>query len=60
MLHPEKVQSEMNFHLSFSDDTRRVQEVWEADFETEHTATCWMWMVGGVWALKQNWSVMEL
>jgi CheY-like chemotaxis protein len=34
--------------------------VWEANFETEHTAICWMWMVGGVWALKYDWSVMEL
>ena len=50
----------MNFHLSFLDDERRVKEVWEADFETEHTAICWMWMVGGVRALKHDWSTMEL
>jgi len=37
----------VNFHLSFLDDERRVKEVWEADFENEHTAICWMWMVAG-------------
>jgi hypothetical protein len=50
----------VNFHLSFLDDERRVKEVWEADFENEHTAICWMWMVGGVRALKHDWSTMEL
>jgi hypothetical protein len=50
----------MNFNLSFSDSAERVQDVWEANFEAEHTAICWMWMVGGVWALKRDWSTMEL
>lgn len=50
----------MNYHLSFLDDARRVQDVWTADFETEHTAICWMWIVGMAWALKRDWSVMEL
>ena len=50
----------VNFCLSFLDDTGRVQDEWKANFETEHTAICWMWMVGGVWALKHDWSVMEL
>ncbi len=50
----------MNFHLSFLDDAQRVKEVWKADFENEHTAICWMWMVGGVCALKHDWSMMEL
>jgi hypothetical protein len=55
-----EIQIEMNFHLSFSDGAERVQDVWEANFEAEHTAICWMWMVGGVWALKRDWSTMEL
>ena len=50
----------MNFHLSFLDESRHIQDVWEANFESEHTAICWMWMVGGVWALKYDWSLMEL
>jgi CheY-like chemotaxis protein len=50
----------VNFCLSFLDYTGRVQDEWKANFETEHTAICWMWMVGGVWALKHDWSVMEL
>jgi hypothetical protein len=50
----------VSFHLSFLDDERRVKEVWEADFENEHTAICWMWMAGGVRALKHDWSTMEL
>ena len=53
---PQKV----NFCLSFLDDTGRVQDEWKANFETEHTAICWMWMVGGVWALKHDWTSMEL
>jgi len=57
---PEGVRKDMNFHLTFLDNARNVQEVWKADFETEHTAICWMWIVGGVWALKHDWSVMEL
>jgi len=52
--------NEVNFRLSFLDDERRVKEVWEADFVAEHTAICWMWMVGGVRALKHDWSTMEL
>jgi hypothetical protein len=45
----------VNFlHLSFLDDARRIQDVWKADFESEHTAICWMWIVGGVWALKHE------
>lgn len=50
----------MNYQLCFLDDARHVQAEWEADFETEHSAICWMWIVAGVWALKQNWSTMEL
>ena len=50
----------MNFQLTFLDDARHAREVWEADFEAEHTAICWMWIVGGVWALKRDWSMMEL
>jgi CheY-like chemotaxis protein len=50
----------VNFCLSFLDDTGRLQDEWKANFETEHTAICWMWMVGGVWALKHDWTTMEL
>jgi CheY-like chemotaxis protein len=50
----------MNYNLTFLDDAGSAREVWKADFETEHTAICWMWMVGGVWALKRDWTVMEL
>lgn len=51
---------QLNFHLLFLNEARHVQEVWKADFESEHTAICWMWIVGGVRALKHDWSVMEL
>ena len=27
---------------------------------TEHTAICWMWLAGGVCALHDDWSMMEL
>jgi CheY-like chemotaxis protein len=50
----------MNYQLCFLDDGRRLQDMWEAAFETEHSAICWMWIVGGAWALKDNWSSMEL
>jgi CheY-like chemotaxis protein len=50
----------VNFHLFFLDEARHVQDEWKANFETEHTAICWMWIVGGVWALKNEWSVVEL
>ena len=50
----------MNYQLTFLDDSRRVQDVWEANFETEHTAICWMWLAGGVCALHDDWSMMEL
>jgi CheY-like chemotaxis protein len=50
----------LKYHLSFLDDAGRVQDVWKANFESEHTATCWMWIVGGVWSLKHDWSLMEL
>ena len=43
----------VNFHLSFL-DAGRLQDEWKANFETEHTAICWMWMVGGVCALKHD------
>jgi hypothetical protein len=54
------VLTEMNYNLSFLDDARRVQDVWEANFDAEHPAICWMWMVGGVCALRDDWSIMEL
>src|SRR5262249_31074762 len=44
----------------FLDESGHAQDVWEAGFEAEHTAICWMWIVGGVWALRKDWSVMEL
>jgi hypothetical protein len=50
----------MNYNLSFLDDARRAQNVWKANFEAEHPAICWMWMVGGVCALRDDWSIMEL
>lgn len=50
----------MNYQLTFLDDEGTAKDVWKADFATEHTAICWMWIVGGVWALKQDWSIMEL
>lgn len=50
----------MNYQLTFLDDSRRVQDVWEANFETEHTAICWMWLAGGACALHDDWSMMEL
>jgi CheY-like chemotaxis protein len=50
----------VNYHLTFLDNERRVQDEWKANFENEHSAICWMWIVGGAWALKDNWSVMEL
>lgn len=51
---------EMNYRLSFLDDGASPQDVWQANFETEHTAVCWMWIVGGVWILKSDWSIIEL
>ncbi|MBO0734142.1 MAG: hypothetical protein J2P49_07475 [Methylocapsa sp.] len=50
----------MNYKLSFLDETGHAQDVWQAGFEAEHTAVCWMWIVGGAWALRRDWSVMEL
>jgi CheY-like chemotaxis protein len=50
----------MNYHLSFLDDVRRAQDVWEADFGTEHPAISWMWIAGSVWAQRADWSTMEL
>jgi hypothetical protein len=50
----------MNYHLSFLDDAWRAQDVWEANFTTEQTAICWMWISGGVWAQHSDWSTMEL
>jgi hypothetical protein len=50
----------MNYQLSFLDDAGRVRKVREANFETEHQEMCWMWIAGGVRALDDDWSVMEL
>jgi hypothetical protein len=50
----------MRYQLAFLDDTGRIREIREANFETEHNAMCWMWIAGSVWALKEQWSVMEL
>ena len=48
----------MNYQLSFLDNQHHIHDVWQANFESEHTAICWMWIVGGV--LKHDWSIMEL
>jgi CheY-like chemotaxis protein len=50
----------VNYQLSFLDDAGRIRQVREAHFESEHNAMCWMWIAGGVWALEDDWSVMEL
>ncbi len=50
----------MNYQLSFLDNQHHIHDVWQANFESEHTAICWMWIVGGVWVLKHDWSIMEL
>lgn len=50
----------MNYQLFFFDEAQRVQDVWDADFGSEHTAICWMWIAGGVWAKHSAWSAMEL
>lgn len=50
----------MNYQLSFLDGDRRIQDEWKADFETEHSAICWMWIVAGVRALKLDWTTFEL
>jgi hypothetical protein len=50
----------MNYQLSFLNDAGQVQDVFEANFESENNAMCWMWIAGGVWAIYSNWSGMEL
>lgn len=50
----------MNYHLSFLDDAGHVLDVWEAAFQSEHGAICWMWIAGGVWAQHSEWSTMAL
>jgi hypothetical protein len=50
----------MNYQLFFFDDAGRILQVRETNFETEHKAMCWMWIAGGVRALDDDWSVIEL
>ena len=50
----------INYRLLFLDDTRQTKDVWEAHFESEDMAIWWMWIISDVWAVKQDWSVMEL
>ena len=50
----------MTYQLSFLDDAQGTRDIWNADIESEHLAICWMWIIGDVWAQKQDWSVMEL
>lgn len=50
----------LNYQLSFFDGAGHVCEVREAQFQSEHDAIRWMWIAGGVSALVEGWSVMEL
>jgi hypothetical protein len=49
----------MNYHLSFLDDDRRVQDVREGVFETDDTAKRWMRIVGEAWARDYECALME-
>ncbi|HET6376045.1 MAG TPA: response regulator [Methylocella sp.] len=50
----------MNYCLNFVGESGRAEDVWEANFDSEHAAICWMWIAGGTWAVCRSWSFMEL
>jgi hypothetical protein len=50
----------MLYKLYFLDEARRLQDVSEAEIESDQDALRWMRIVGAAWGLHSDWSVVEM